>query len=165
VVVFLLVLSFRLGDRFADEALAGRPVDFGVFGTSVIRVLEVGVLSANPAKPSPATGYVLRLGGKAGTSLFVVGGRVIRVFDQNVTVSSPCAPSGGRVGVFVPWLSMATLREASNVNAKQPIGISTIKFAWAKASSYCDADAVVDVCSAVLDAFNIIRPIVALIVF
>ncbi|MEU0535827.1 hypothetical protein [Amycolatopsis tolypomycina] len=90
VVVFLLILPFRLGDRFAGDALAGRPVDFGLLGTSVIRAPEVRLSPADPAKPAPATGCVLRLGGNAGTSLFVAGGRVIRVSDQNVTVSSSC---------------------------------------------------------------------------
>ncbi|MEA5364151.1 hypothetical protein VA596_31775 [Amycolatopsis sp., V23-08] len=95
VVVFLLVAPFRLGDRFADDVVAGRPVDFGVLGTSVISVPEVRLSSADPTKPSPAAGCVLRLGGNAGTSLFVVGGRVIRVSDQNVTVSSSCTPPSG----------------------------------------------------------------------
>jgi hypothetical protein len=89
-VVFLVVLPFRLGDRFADDALAGRPVDFDVFGTTVLRAPEVRLSSADPAKPSPSTGCVLRLGGNAGTSLFIAGGRVLRVSDQNVTVSSSC---------------------------------------------------------------------------
>ncbi|MGW5740996.1 hypothetical protein [Amycolatopsis sp. NPDC003861] len=89
-VVFLVVLPFRLGDRFAADALAGRPVAFGVLGTTVIRAPEVRLSSADPANPAPAPGCVLRLGGNAGTSLFIAGGRVIRVSDQNVTVSSSC---------------------------------------------------------------------------
>jgi hypothetical protein len=90
IVVFLLVLPFRLGDRFAADARAGRPVDFGLLGMSAIRVTPVRLSSADPARPSPAAGCVLRLGGSAGTSLFMVEGRVIRLSDQNVAVSSPC---------------------------------------------------------------------------
>lgn len=89
-VVFLLALPFRLGDRFATAVRAGNPVDFGLLGMSVIEVTQVRLTSADPAKPSPATRCVLRLGSNAGTSLFVMAGHVIRVSDQNVTVSSPC---------------------------------------------------------------------------
>ncbi|ACZ86514.1 hypothetical protein [Streptosporangium roseum] len=90
VVVSLLVLPFRLGDRFATDARAGKPVDFGLLGMSAIRVTRVRLASADPAEPPPAAGCVLRLGSNAGTSLFVVEGHVMRLSDQNVTVSSPC---------------------------------------------------------------------------
>jgi hypothetical protein len=85
-----LVLSVGTEVRFAADARAGRPVDFGLLGMSAIRVTPVRLSSADPARPSPAAGCVLRLGGSAGTSLFMVEGRVIRLSDQNVAVSSPC---------------------------------------------------------------------------
>ncbi|MEU5691834.1 hypothetical protein [Actinosynnema sp. NPDC020468] len=89
-VVFLAVLPFRLGDRFAADARAGVPVEFGVLGMSVIRVTPARLAAADPGAPAPTTDCVLRLGGNAGTSLFVVHGAVVRVSDQNVTVYSPC---------------------------------------------------------------------------
>jgi hypothetical protein len=89
-VVFLVVLPFRLGDRLADDAFAGKPVSFGFLGMSAIKTVQVRLASADPAKPPPTSECVLRLGSNAGTSLFVAGGRVIRVSDQNVTVLSPC---------------------------------------------------------------------------
>ncbi|HET6706454.1 hypothetical protein [Amycolatopsis sp.] len=77
--------------RRPAPARGPRPDPFGgVLGTTVVRAPEVRLSSADPAKPSPATGRVPRLGGNAGTSLLVAGGRVIRVSDQNVTVSSSC---------------------------------------------------------------------------
>ncbi|RCG28235.1 hypothetical protein DQ384_24190 [Sphaerisporangium album] len=85
------LLPFRLGDRLVAEVRAGRPVTIDVLpGVSAIKVAEVRVTSADPATPGPAVTCVLRLGGGAGTSVFVAEGKVLRVSDQNVTVTSPC---------------------------------------------------------------------------
>jgi hypothetical protein len=66
------------------------PVSVGLLGVHLIKVDEVRVTSADPDKPSPVTGCVLRLGSGTGTSVFVAGGTVVRASDQNISVTSPC---------------------------------------------------------------------------
>jgi hypothetical protein len=90
-VVSLVFLPFRLGDRLAAEVRAGRPVTVDVLpGVPAITAIEVRVTSVDPVKPSPASGCILRLGDVAGTSLFMIDRKVLRVSDQNVIVTSPC---------------------------------------------------------------------------
>jgi hypothetical protein len=91
VVTMLVLLPFRLGDRLAADVRAGRPVTIDVLpGVPAIKTVAVRVVSADPAKPSPASGCALRLGSGGGTSVFVAGGKVMRISDQNITVTSPC---------------------------------------------------------------------------
>ena len=89
-ITLLVLLPFYLGDRLATDARAGRSVDFGLLGISAIRTAQVRLISADPDKPIAAAGCVIRLGSNAGTSLFIVDGYVVRVSDQNATVTSPC---------------------------------------------------------------------------
>jgi hypothetical protein len=90
-IVCLALLPFRLGDRLAGEVRAGHPVTVDALpGVPAIKVVEVLLSPADPAGPNSAAGCALRLGGGAGTSLFMVDGKVLRVSDQNVMVTSPC---------------------------------------------------------------------------
>lgn len=90
-VTALLLLPFRLGDRLVADVRAGRPVTIDVLpGVPAIKAVKVRVASADPAKASPISECALRLGSGAGTSLFVVHGKVLRASDQNITVTSPC---------------------------------------------------------------------------
>jgi len=89
VIVSLIILPFRLGDQLADEVRAGQPFAIGL-GLGTIKADRVRLSAADPSKPSPVSGCVLRLGSNGGTSLFVVNGRVMRLSDQNITVVAAC---------------------------------------------------------------------------
>lgn len=87
----VIVYPLWWGDKMADDAKAGDPVTFEVMpGIPIIQVVEVRPISADPTKPLPVTGCVLRFGAANGTSLLLTDGIVWRVADQNIIVSSRC---------------------------------------------------------------------------
>ena len=99
VLVGLLLLPYQLGGRLAVDVRRGGQVHVpmvpGVPVFDIVRVrlitvsdraVPTGVLDGDDASGT----CVLRLGGNGGTSIYYAHGVVLRISDQNVTVTAPC---------------------------------------------------------------------------